>query len=154
MNKFYLYMKMAIDVSSLSPATRRKVGCVFVKNDAVISTGYNNIPPMYGSCEEDGLVNGESRTKKELVHAEMYAIHKMVKNKIDWSEAQIYCTTSPCMECAKLLYYHGISNVIFLDKYRDTEPISYLSNMGVSVKHLESPELMEYMKSAHLVPAA
>lgn len=140
------YMDVAIEASRMSPAVRKKVGCVIVKNQYIVSTGYNHIPTHLGSCE-NVTDSGELVTKPELIHAEMHAIQGMVKNGISFDESELYVTMLPCMECAKLVYAMGIKTVIYLSVYRSIASIKYLKSVDICVDELDHKEGLSKWKS-------
>lgn len=121
-----LYMEMADSVSHLSTARRLQVGAVIVKDNRVISFGYNGTPAGWdNNCElidEDGTLT----TKKEVIHAEMNAIAKLARSTESGEGATMFVTHAPCIECAKLIYQSGISRVFYKNKYRSPEGVSLL----------------------------
>lgn len=135
MDKMTLYRNVVLEIAKMSQANRKKVGCLFVKNDSIVSYGFNHVDETFGEhCEE--LTDGGLVTRKELVHAELHAISKMIKNDISPKGCTVYVTCSPCMQCAKILYYHGITDIVYIEQYRDTSPIEWLTKLGVGVKHM------------------
>ena len=121
-----LYMEMAESVSKLSSARRLQVGTVVVKDNRVISFGYNGTPTGWdNNCEltdEDGTLS----TKKEVIHAEMNAIAKLAKSTESGEGAVMFITHAPCMECAKLIFQSGIGRVFYKNKYRSEEGVNFL----------------------------
>lgn len=145
-----LYMDWASRVSELSHARRRQVGAVIVKDDCVISYGYNGMPSGWdNNCEDpitvkvgvapDGhdLVNLELKTKPEVLHAESNAIAKLAKSHNSGADADIFVTTAPCLDCAKLIYQSGIKRVYFGDAYRDDAGIRFLEQSGIKVTQIQ-----------------
>lgn len=131
-----LYMEMAKSVSKLSRARRLQVGAVVVKDNRVISFGYNGTPSGWdNNCE---LVNddGTLSTKKEVIHAEMNAIAKLAKSTESGEGAEMFITHAPCMECAKLIFQSGISRVYYRNKYRSVEGVNFLKTSQVTVTEL------------------
>ena len=131
-----LYMKFAEDVSELSYAERLKVGAVIVKDDRVISFGYNGMPSGWeNECEyiDD---NGKTITKKECLHAESNAIAKLAKSPESGLGASLFITHSPCMECAKLIHQTGISAVFFKHRYRDESGINFLDKSDIYIEEI------------------
>ena len=128
-----LYMEMAESVSKLSHARRLQVGAVVVKDNRVISFGYNGTPSGWdNNCElvdEDGSLS----TKKEVIHAEMNAIAKLAKSTESGDGAEMFITHAPCMECAKLIFQSGISRVYYKNKYRTAEGVNFLKTSQVTV---------------------
>lgn len=141
------YMQMAQVWAKRSKAVRKQVGALIVKDNQIISDGYNGMP----AGEEDdvcefwaAIVDGTSdikyelRTKPEVLHAESNALTKLSKNGGTGSAgADLYVTMSPCFECSKLIKQAGIKRVFYREKYRDTEGIEFLVKRGVEVIHLE-----------------
>jgi dCMP deaminase len=123
-----IYMRIAYEVSSASHAQRKKVGAIIVKENRIISYGYNGTP--YGfdnACEEDGV------TKKEVLHAESNAITKCAMSNESTKDAYLYTTMSPCYDCAKLIIQSGIKAVYYKEKYADIEGIKLLTKAGIEV---------------------
>jgi dCMP deaminase len=121
-----LYMEMAESVSHLSSAKRLQVGAVVVKDNRVISFGYNGTPAGWdNNCElvdEDGSLT----TKKEVIHAEMNAIAKLARSTESGEGATMFVTHAPCIECAKLIYQSGINRVFYKNKYRSRDGVELL----------------------------
>lgn len=108
-------MNIAVEISKMSKAKRQKVGCILVKDSRIISIGYNGMPSGFdNSCETNGV------TKKEVLHAESNAITKCSKSNESSDRATLYCTLSPCVECAKLIIQCGISKVFYLENYNNS----------------------------------
>lgn len=133
-----LYMDWAKRVSQLSHARRLQVGAVIVKDDCVISYGYNGMPSGWDNNCEDELKwpNGEIRflqTKPEVLHAESNAVSKLAKSNNSGLGSTIFITHSPCLECAKLIYQSGINTVYYSESYRSEDGIKFLINSGVNV---------------------
>lgn len=112
------FMSIALEISKLSRCNRAKVGAIIVKDNNIVSYGYNGTPSGYcNDCEENGS------TKKEVIHAECNAI---LKSKSDINGADLFVTMSPCVECCKLIKQSGIKHVYFLDEYRDLDGLNLL----------------------------
>lgn len=132
-----LYMDWAKRVSELSHARRLQVGAVIVKDDSVISYGYNGMPSGWdNNCEIEiqqpvGRVN--LVTKPEVLHAESNAISKLAKSTNSGVGSTMFLTHSPCMECAKLIYQSGIDTVYYDTSYRSNDGIEFLQKSGVNV---------------------
>ena len=106
-----VYLRMADDLSILSHAERRKVGCLIVKDTQIISEGYNGTPRGFDNrCEYTDHVD-EMYTKPEVLHAESNAITKLARSTNSSDGATMYVTCSPCFECAKLIIQAGIKRV-------------------------------------------
>ena len=136
-----LYMDWAKRSSQLSHARRLKVGAVIVKDDTVISYGYNGMPAGWDNdCENIvGYTNNEPvyKTKPEVLHAESNAIAKLAKSNNSGLGATIFVTHSPCMECAKLIAQSGISSVFYSENYRDDSGLTFLKNSGIIVEQIK-----------------
>ena len=135
-----LYMDWARRVAQLSYARRLNVGAVVVKDDTVISYGYNGMPAGWDNdCEYEVIVEDdddyitELKTKPEVLHAESNAIAKLAKSTNSGKDADIFITHSPCIECSKLIYQSGIRRVFYGENYRDDAGIKFLEKSGVEV---------------------
>jgi dCMP deaminase len=127
---------MADDLSILSHAERRKVGCLIVKDTQIISEGYNGTPRGFDNrCEYTDHVD-EMYTKPEVLHAESNAITKLARSTNSSDGATMYVTCSPCFECAKLIIQAGIKRVVYRDMYTNKncmEALALLSKADISV---------------------
>ena len=113
-----VYMNMAHELSKLSKAERKKVGCLIVKDTQIISEGYNGTPKGFDNdCEYYDYVD-EIHTKPEVLHAESNAITKLARSTNSSSGSTLYVTLAPCFECSKLIIQAGIKRVVFLEQYR------------------------------------
>ena len=100
--------------AELSHARRLHVGAIVVKDDRIISIGYNGMPAGWdNNCEDE--INNELKTKPEVLHAESNAIAKLAKSSESGLGADIFITHAPCMECAKLIYQSGIKRVVSVE---------------------------------------
>ena len=171
-----LYMDWARRAAELSHAKRRHVGAVIVKDDTVISYGYNGMPSgwdnncedrEYMSSDAGGWLNPDEikeqwpfeeevemvdpddgcytitrryrlKTKPEVLHAESNAIAKLARSHNSGVGADIFVTTAPCLDCAKLIFQSGISRVWFGDQYRDDRGIDFLKKSGVEVRKVQN----------------
>ena len=127
------YLRMAAIWAENSYCTRRKVGALIVKDKMIISDGYNGTPAGFENvCElEDGT------TKPYVLHAEANAITKIARSGNSSECATIYVTTSPCIECAKLIIQSGIKRVVFSEKYRVEDGIELLKRANIEVVYIE-----------------
>lgn len=127
------YLRMARIWSENSYCTRRKVGALIVKDKMIISDGYNGTPSGFENvCElEDGT------TKGYVLHAEANAITKIAKSGNSSDGATLYVTTSPCLECAKLIIQSGIKRVVYSEKYRIDDGIRLLTRAGIECVFIE-----------------
>jgi dCMP deaminase len=135
------YMKTAQTFAELSHARRLKVGCIIVKDDRIISIGYNGMPAGWdNNCEHEiKWHNGEVRfleTKAEVLHAESNAVAKLARSVESGDGATLFVTHSPCLNCAKLIYQAGIARLYYGAEYRDTAGVDFLNKSGVVVEQL------------------
>ena len=157
-------MDVAERTSQLSHAIRLQVGAIVVKDDRIISIGYNGMPSGWDNMCEDIVwdtgdrTNTEDffkqypyklfneqvqrvvacglKTKSEVLHAETNAIAKLAKSNESGVGATLFITHAPCLDCAKLIYQSGISSVLYRDTYRDTSGITFLEKSGIIVEKL------------------
>ncbi len=130
------YLRMAGIWSENSYCRRRKVGALIVKEQMIISDGYNGTPSGFDNvCEND-----EGMTFPYVLHAEANAITKVARSNNSSEGSTLYVTDSPCMECAKLIIQAGIRRVVFSRLYRITDGIDLLRKAGVEVEQYESGE--------------
>jgi len=130
------YLDICKTWSKLSYAKRKKVGCIIVKDGAIISDGYNGTPKGFDNvCEIE--YDGNLKTKDEVLHAESNAITKLAKSTQSSVGATMYITISPCLGCAKLIIQSGISRVVYKDFYRSDEGIKLLKQAKIKVKQYE-----------------
>ena len=126
------YMKIAEVTADLSYAQRLHVGAVIVKDNQILATGYNGMPSGWENvCEHE--VEGELKTKPEVLHAETNAIAKVSQSTESSLGSTLFCTHAPCIECAKLIYQSGISTVYYRDEYRSDAGLKFLRLSGVDV---------------------
>lgn len=159
-----IYMQTAYQFAKLSYASRRKVGCVIVKDEQLVSFGYNGTPHGFDNqCEEtlvetqnyenpddalylveehgysceNGCCTKETQvTKREVLHAESNAITKLAKSTMTSIDADLYTTTAPCFDCAKLIIQAGIKRVYFAEDYRDMSGVALLEKAGIVVNEV------------------
>lgn len=136
------HLDVAARYAELSHAVRLKVGAIVVKDDRIVSIGYNGTPAGWDNvCEEKiydlGNPNDFSlKTKQEVLHAEENAIAKLARSHESGLGADIFITHAPCPQCAKLIYAAGISRVFYRHIYRDTEGLNFLAKCGIEVKQV------------------
>ena len=133
MEKFdHSYLEMAEIWAQNSYCKRRKVGALLVKDRMIISDGYNGTPSGFENiCEEDGV------TKPYVLHAEANAITKVAKSGNNSDGSTLYVTSSPCLECSKLIIQSGIKRVVYQEEYRLTDGIDLLRRAGIEVIKLD-----------------
>jgi len=159
-------MDVAERFAELSSARRLHVGAIVVKDDRIISIGYNGMPAGWdNNCEDirwdagaGGWISPEEfdeqypfegwheeagrnvryglKTKPEVLHAETNAIAKLAKSTESGDGAVLFVTHSPCLDCAKLIFQSGIRSVFYRDNYRNTDGITFLEQSGIEVKKI------------------
>jgi dCMP deaminase len=153
-------MKTAETFAELSHARRLHVGAIVVKDDRIISIGYNGMPAGWDNdCENTVFVPGEEalgtdmvalgytqtdngnwtklKTKPEVLHAETNAIAKLARSTESGLGADIFITHAPCLDCAKLIYQSGINRVYYGENYRSDEGVKFLTKSGITVEQIE-----------------
>ena len=153
-------MKTAETFAELSHARRLHVGAIIVKDDRIISIGYNGMPSGWdNNCEDTVFVLHEEvmgtdmnslgytqtdkgnwtklKSKPEVLHAETNAIAKLAKSTESGFNATMFITHAPCLDCAKLIYQSGINSVFYRDAYRSEDGITFLKASGITVEQIE-----------------
>ncbi len=125
----FRYLQMAKIWAKNSYCKRRKVGALIVKDKMIISDGFNGTPSGF----ENGCEDENDKTKSYVLHAEANAITKVAKSGNSSEGATLYITSSPCIECAKLIIQSGIVRVVYSDEYRKTEGIELLERANIEV---------------------
>ncbi|MDR1814719.1 MAG: dCMP deaminase family protein [Tannerella sp.] len=127
------YLRMARIWAENSYCKRRQVGALIVKDQMIISDGYNGTPSGFENvCEDENGV-----TKPYVLHAEANAITKVAASNNNSRGATIYITSSPCIECAKLIIQAGIRRVVFSEKYHTEEGLHLLERAGICVEFID-----------------
>jgi dCMP deaminase len=133
------FMDTAERFAQLSSAKRLQVGAVVVKDNRIISIGYNGMPSGWdNTCEEiietheDGGV--VTKTKDEVIHAEANAISKLAKSGDSGDGADLFCTHAPCIHCAKIIYGAGVKKVYYRNSYRDEVGLQFLERCGIEIE--------------------
>lgn len=127
------YLQMAQIWSENSYCKRRKVGAILVKDKMIISDGYNGTPSGFENiCEDE-----DDKTKSYVLHAEANAITKVAKSNNSSEGSTLYVTSSPCVECAKLIIQSGIKRVVYNDMYRLDEGIKLLEKAKIEIVRIE-----------------
>lgn len=130
------YLRMAAIWAENSYCERRKVGALLVKDQMIISDGYNGTPSGFENvCEDENLL-----TKPYVLHAEANAITKVAASSNSSRGATIYVTSSPCIECAKLIIQSGIRRVVYSENYRLPDGIELLKRAGITVDYINPNE--------------
>lgn len=131
--KHLIYLKMASEWSNNSCCRRKKVGALIVKDNMIISDGYNGTPSRFSNDCEDA----DGNTQWYVLHAEANAITKLAKSTQSSEGSTLYITLSPCRECSKLIIQSGIKKVIFKEEYRETSGLKILKEAGISLLRLD-----------------
>jgi dCMP deaminase len=121
------YMRMALIWAENSYCKRRQVGAILVKDKMIISDGYNGTPSGFENvCEDENNI-----TKPYVLHAEANAITKVARSNNSSEGATLYVTSSPCIECAKLIIQAGIKRVVYADSYRLSDGLDLLKRANI-----------------------
>lgn len=156
------FMSMAVLASSRSSCVRRSVGAVTVRDRHILGSGYNGAPSGAEHCVNSGCLrqamNVPSGQKHEIcrgVHAEQNAITQAAKHGYSVAGSTLYCTTHPCVICAKLIINSGIVEVVYLDAYNDTLSEAILKESGVVLRKFESDQKGEkYLSDMMMIVSA
>jgi dCMP deaminase len=131
------YLRMAHIWAENSYCKRRQVGALIVKDQMIISDGYNGTPSGFENvCEDEN-----NMTKPYVLHAEANAITKVAASSNSSNGATIYITSSPCIECAKLIIQSGIRRVVYSENYHTDEGRILLKRAGVIVDYIDINKL-------------
>ena len=133
------YLQMARVWAENSYCVRRKVGALIVKDNMIISDGYNGTPAGFENICEDDM----GKTKPYVLHAEANAITKVAKSANNCDGSTLYITASPCIECAKLIIQAGIQRVVFSELYHNTDGVELLERNGIEIVYINDKELQE-----------
>lgn len=148
----YYYMGIAKSTADLSSARKKRVGCIIVKDNRVISMGYNGMPSGWDNeCEnwiphvpfyvhpDDREIYGTFETKPEVLHAETNAISKLARSTESGEGADLFVTCTPCIECAKLIHQAGIARVFYDEDYDSSKGngLAFLNRCGIYVEKVE-----------------
>jgi dCMP deaminase len=126
------FMETAKVFAECSTANRLHVGCIAVKDNKIISIGYNGTPNGWDNvCEDEN-----NKTLPEVLHAESNMLMKLARTTGGAEGSSVFITHSPCLECAKLIYQSGVKEVYYDIEYRNDEGIKFLKKCGVEVKKL------------------
>lgn len=126
------HMVVAETYAQLSTAKRLQVGAIVVKDNRVISIGYNGMPAGWDNvCEDENY-----KTKPEVLHAETNAIAKLARSNESGADAVMFITHAPCLDCAKLIYQTGISKVYYRNQYRNTDGVEFLKKGNIEVNQI------------------
>jgi len=135
------FMDTAERFAQLSSAKRLKVGAVVVKDNRIISIGYNGMPAGWtNDCENVVQLSDDTvvlKTKDEVIHAEANAILKLARDGESGNGSTLFCTHAPCIHCSKLVHGAGINTVYYRDAYRDEDGINFLNSCKINVKKID-----------------
>lgn len=126
------YLRMAAIWAENSYCQRRKVGALLVKDQMIISDGFNGTPAGFENVCEDA----DGVTKPYVLHAEANAITKVARSNNSSNGSTLYITASPCLECSKLIIQAGICRVVYNDLYRITDGLDLLKRAGIECVHM------------------
>lgn len=134
-----LYMDIAERIAQMSHCNLAKVGAVLVKDNNIISFGWNGTPTGFDNCCEEVLEDGTTDTKRNVVHAEQNVFSKLAKNGgVGANGATLYCTLSPCYNCVKLIIQSGISRVVYKNDHYDLTPLNFLKEACITLDKMEN----------------
>lgn len=128
------YLRMATIWAENSYCKRRQVGALIVRDQMIISDGYNGTPAGFENVCEDA----DGHTKPFVLHAEANAITKLARMGNAGDGATLYITASPCIECSKLIIQTGIRRVVFHELYRLSDGIDLLQRAGIECVHIDN----------------
>jgi dCMP deaminase len=134
-----LYMDIAERYSKMSCANKKKVGAVIVKNNTIISSGFNCTPFGFDKKCED--INGN--TYWYVLHAEANAISNICRSRQTCNNSTLYITMSPCKECSKLILQSGIKKIVYKEKYKDISGLNFLGNNSVKCIQMKEGDVCE-----------
>lgn len=127
-----IYLKMAIEWSKLSYCIRKQVGALIVKDNTIISDGYNGTPSGFDNiCEDENGI-----TKWYVLHAEANAILKIAQSTQSCKGATLYVTLAPCKDCSKIIYQAGIIKVVYYNSYKNNEGLYFLNKVNIMIKQI------------------
>ena len=128
------YLRMALEWAKLSHCARKQVGALIVRDNMIISDGYNGTPTGFNNCCENEL--GE--THWYVLHAEANALTKIAKSNQNANNATLYITLSPCKECSKLILQAGIKRVVYIKGYKDSSGLDFLKKSKIELTQIEN----------------
>ncbi|MBT9141805.1 MAG: tRNA-specific adenosine deaminase [Dehalococcoidia bacterium] len=141
------FMEITRVVASRSTCLRRKVGATIIKDKRILTTGYNGAPKGLTHCQEIGCIREEKKVpsgeRHELcraLHAEQNAILQAALYGVSIQGATVYCTTHPCVMCAKMMINAGMKEVVITKSYPDQLAAKLLEEAGVRVRYFSDSE--------------
>lgn len=137
------YMDVARRFAQLSHARRLHVGAIVVKDDRIVSIGYNGMPAGWDNNCEEVIEQHEDggqifKTRPEVLHAEMNALMKLAKSTESGENATMFITHSPCIECAKGIHQAGIREIYYGEDYRSTDGIDFLKKCKIKIEKISN----------------
>ncbi|MDA9328502.1 dCMP deaminase family protein [Flavobacteriales bacterium] len=129
------YLRIATEWAKLSHCTRKQVGAIIVKDNIIIADGFNGTPSGFENCCE----TDQGDTHWYVLHAEANAILKLARSNNRGTNSTLYITLSPCRDCSKLVLQAGIKRVVYMNGYKDTTGIDFLTKAGIDVLQIENP---------------
>jgi dCMP deaminase len=124
------FKKTVNELSKQSKCVSHQVGCLIIKDERIISMGYNGTPSGFTNCnchfDKDNFIREDHHTwsLQHEVHAEINALMFAVKNGISTNGATLICTLQPCSDCLKAIIQSGIKEVYYLKDYDKAKPLS------------------------------
>ena len=130
--RHYIYLRMAIIWGENSKARKKRVGCLIIKDNRIISDGYNGTPHGFDiNCEH--MLEGKLITRAEVLHAESNAITKLAKSTQSGEGSILYVAIAPCFDCSKLIIQANIKEVVYLENYKNLDGINLLKRANIKV---------------------
>ena len=136
------YVEIALTVAKRATCLRNKVGAVIVRDNHILTTGYNGAPRGLAHCLDIGCLrnaqnipSGTMHEKCRAVHAEQNAIIQAALHGLQTSGSTLYCTHQPCILCTKMIINAGIKHVIYVNAYPDPDSMAFFKEAGVTVEH-------------------
>ena len=142
-----MFMEIAQTISKRSSCKKGQVGSVIIRDNRIISMGYNGAPTGFPDCDEECLLLANEKLNCEVaIHAEANAIYFAARAGISIQGSRLYTTTSPCLKCAHAIIQAGIISIIFETLYRNDEPLIVLAKNKISIAQYdpESPNTLRY----------
>jgi dCMP deaminase len=141
------FMRMAHVIATRSTCLRRSVGALLVRDKRILATGYNGAPAGLPHCEEVGcrraelgIASGERQELCRALHAEQNAIIQGAFHGVSVRDSVLYCTTQPCVICAKMLINAGVKRIVYEGEYADHLALEMLREAGVELDHVAPAE--------------
>lgn len=141
-------MTITHQVATRTTCVRRAVGAIFVKDKRILATGYNGVPTGIRHCDEVGCLreqqhvpSGQRHEMCRGLHAEQSAIIQAAKSGTNLSDTTLYCTTQPCVLCAKMLINTGVKEIVYTNPYPDELSLNMLKEAGIKLRVMEDFDL-------------